>query len=47
MPEANLKQIKEFFGYVSLSAFSADWKQMSETDRAQIRDGIGDGTFTY
>lgn len=47
MSEATLKDIKDFFGYSSLSAFSADWKQMPEQDREQIRTGIGNGSLTY
>lgn len=52
MAEATLKQVAEYFrsgegGYESLSAFSKDWKLLSETDRAQIREGIGNGTLTY
>jgi hypothetical protein len=47
MPEATLLAVKDYFGYPSLSAFSKDWKQLSETERTQIRTGIGDGSFTY
>lgn len=43
---ASLKQIAEFFGG-TLSAFSTDWKALDETSKAQIRDGIGDGSLTY
>ena len=42
-----LKEIKEFFGYESLDAFSRDWKSLSEWDRYQIRQGLADRTFTY
>lgn len=41
------KEIKEFFGYTKLADFSADWKQLTDKDKADIRNGIGDGTFTY
>jgi hypothetical protein len=47
MPEATLMAVKEYFGYPTLKAFSDDWKQMPEKDRKQIREGIGNGTFTY
>jgi len=42
-----LKDLKEFFGYTKLTDFSRDWKQLSETDREQIRKGVEDGTFNY
>lgn len=41
------KELKEFFGYTKLADFSRDWKELSEAERAQIRGGIADGTFTY
>lgn len=33
-------------GY-TLSAFNADWKRLSDLDKDQIKQGIGDGTLTY
>jgi hypothetical protein len=45
--DATLKEIKDYFGYTSLSAFSADWRVLPEKDRAHIREGIGNHTFTY
>jgi hypothetical protein len=47
MPDATLTQVKEFFGYPNLAAFSVDWKQMPDADRKQIREGIGNGTLIY
>lgn len=47
MPEANLVQVKEFFGYATLSDFSKDWKQCTEEDRTHLKAGIGDGSLTY
>lgn len=47
MAEASLKEIKDFFGYESLSAFSKDWKILPETDRKDIREGLSNGTLTY
>jgi hypothetical protein len=47
MTEANLNQVREFFGYPNLRAFADDWKVVPTEDRAQLRAGIGDGTLTY
>lgn len=47
MATITLKDIKDFFGYKSLSDFSADWKQVSDADRAQIKTGIENESFTY
>lgn len=44
---ATPKEIKEFFGYAKLTEFSADWKALDDKSKAQIREGIGSGTFTY
>ena len=32
---------------VSIREFSADWKALSEKDKADLRIGISNGTFTY
>lgn len=42
-----LKDLKEYFGYAKLTDFSKDWKHLSETDRAEIRGGIENGSMTY
>jgi hypothetical protein len=48
MADATLTQVKEFFGcYPNLSAFAVDWKQMNDTDKAQLKAGIGDGSLAY
>lgn len=44
---ATPKEIKEFFGYAKLTDFSADWKALDDVSKQQIREGIGNGTFTY
>jgi hypothetical protein len=42
-----IKDIKDFFGYSTLSEFSVDWKALSDRDKEQIRGGIDDGSFDY
>lgn len=42
-----LGQLREFFGYPTLKAFAADWRKLTEKDKAQIKDGYRDGTLTY
>lgn len=52
MPEATLKQIREFFG-MTTAQFRAEWVRKEEDggltalDREQIKQGIGDGSLTY
>lgn len=43
----SLKDIKELFGYPTLKAFSDDWKELTDQDKEQIRQGISNGTLTY
>lgn len=43
----SLKDIKDFFGFKSLSEFSAEYKQLSEKDRDEIKTGIENGSLTY
>lgn len=54
---ASIKTVADFFkigdGTVSadprnsLTAFSKEWKALTDDEKAQIRDGIGDGSFDY
>lgn len=44
---ATVKEIKEFFGFTSVAQMNAEWKQLTDKDKEQIREGIGNGTFTY
>jgi hypothetical protein len=52
MPDATIKQVSEFFktgdpSRDALKAFSAEWKALSDQDKADLKAGIGNGTFTY
>lgn len=50
MAAASIKAIKEFFGLRpgdTLKSFTAEWAGLSDTDKVQIRNGIGDGSFAY
>lgn len=46
---ATLKQVADFLRKEgeSLSQFSAEWKSLSEDDKVQIKEGIGNGSLTY
>lgn len=48
--QATLKQVADYFGRLpgqTLKAWTEEWKQLSDEDKEQIKDGIGDGTLTY
>jgi hypothetical protein len=45
-PEATLKEVRDTFG-MSSGDFARDWKKLSEQDKKDLRQGIGDGTLTY
>jgi hypothetical protein len=50
MAAATIKAIKEFFGLRpgdTLKSFTAEWASLSDQDKEQIREGIGNGTLTY
>lgn len=42
-----MKQIMEFFGFTSAGAFMKEWKLLTETDQAQLKAGIADGSLNY
>lgn len=35
--------VKNYFGYTGTASFSADWKGLSEDDKAQLKNGVGKG----
>lgn len=55
--EMTLLEIKTFFEtsdktgkgrkFDSLKDFRAQWEQLSESDKAQLKAGLSDGTFNY
>lgn len=50
MSQATIKQVSDFFGKLpgqTLKDFSAEWSALSEVEKAQIREGLGNGTLTY
>lgn len=47
MATVTIKEIKEYFGYAKLTDFSKDWKLMSDQDKAQIKAGLENETYTY
>ncbi len=46
MPESNIKRIAEYFGMKN-PEMVREWKELSQEERAQIRNGIIDGSLTY
>jgi hypothetical protein len=47
MPDATLNQIRAYFGIESAQKFAAEWRQLTDTDKMQIKAGIGNGTYNY
>jgi hypothetical protein len=45
---ATLKVVREFFG-MSVGQFRDEWTKqgLTDDDKRQIRQGLGDGTMTY
>lgn len=44
---ASIVQVKDFFGYDNIGEFRKQWNELTEQDKAQIREGIGNGSLTY
>lgn len=47
MAGATLKMIAEFFQFKSLTDFRNQWGTLSDSDKDQIKTGIGDGSLNY
>ena len=47
MAENYLTAIRNFFGYETLKDFRADWGNLTDADKKQLRAGIESGTLSY
>lgn len=45
-PTASLKEIRDYFG-LDGKQMVAEWRKLSETDKTQLKTGIGSGTLNY
>lgn len=43
---ATLKDVMAYFN-MTPAEFTPDWRKMTADDKAQLRQGIGDGSLTY
>lgn len=46
MAAASMVEVMRYFG-MKPAEFRAQWGELSENDRNAIREGIGNGSFTY
>lgn len=47
MADATLAQVSAFFGYGNLALFRKEWTELDAGSKAQIKIGIGNGSYTY
>lgn len=49
MAAATIKAVSDFLRKEgeTLKEFTAQWNTLSDAEKAQIREGIGNGTYTY
>ena len=49
MAAATLKACADYLrkSNETLKEFTEQWKSLSDTDKEQIKQGIGDGTYSY
>ncbi len=51
--DATMIEVMDYFGYKradgkrDVTGFRKDWAMLTEEEKAQLRAGIGNGTFTY
>jgi hypothetical protein len=43
---ATLQDVARFFG-MSLAEFKTEWQRLDTKSKVQLREGIGNGSFTY
>lgn len=44
--QATIAEVCKFFGG-SLAKIRAEWNELTDEDKVQLRTGIGNGTLTY
>lgn len=44
---ATPKEVKEFFGFTNSPEFIKDWKELSDQDKIDLKEGIGNGSLNY
>ena len=47
MADATLTEVMEYFGYTTRQDFARDWKALDDTSKTQLKQGIGNKTYTY
>jgi hypothetical protein len=50
MAVATMKTVKDYFGMKpgqTLKDFTAEWSALTDADKAQIKEGLGNGSLTY
>lgn len=46
MADATLKEVREYFG-MTTPEFRAEWVPLPDSDKAELKAGIGNGTLSY
>ncbi len=39
--------VKNYFEIENIAKFRVEWAELTDQDKADLKQGIGDGTFTY
>ena len=42
-----VKDVKDFFGEKNTAKFTEEWKQLTDQDKEQLKEGIGNGSLNY
>lgn len=47
MGNSTLNDIRKFFGIDNIAQFRKEWNDLSDKDKAELKSGIQDDTYTY
>jgi len=47
MPDATLVDVMRYFQYDNAAQFRKDWNNLSSSDKADLKVGIGNDSLTY
>ena len=43
----SIKLVRDYFRFKSATEMMAEWRQLTAEDKEQIREGIGNESYTY
>lgn len=47
MAAVTINDVRKYFEFQTAANFAAEWRKLTDKDKAEIKKGLEDGTLTY